>query len=423
MTNQAKNVPELRFPEFDGEWEEKKLGDLASVTKLAGFEFTKHIEYSDFGEIPAIRGLNVKHGGFVFNDVKYIDNSDLSKLSRSKLDGGNIVYTYVGTIGDAAIVPENKLWYLAPNVAKIVTRSIKSKFLLQILLDPNFKKKEVLSWITTSSQPALSMSNIRKFKMNIPKSSIEQEKIGEFFSKLDRQIELEEQKLAKLEEQKKGYMQKIFSQELRFKDENGNEYPEWKERKFSELLSYSSNGVDKKINKNHDIAYMVNYMDVFKKTKLNTKNRDLLMEITATKIQKEKNNLKKGDILFTPSSETREDIAKSTVVFEDLDNTVYSYHLIRLRPLDSNIFSLKYSNYLSEQNFISKQFRRLAQGAQRYTLTKEYFENIKLNLPHIKEQEKIGDFFSKLDEVINKQSQKIDELKLRKQGFLQKMFV
>src|SRR5699024_8488983 len=211
--------------------------------------------------------------------------------------------------------------------------------------------------------------------------------------------------------------------ELRFKDENGNEYPEWKERKFSELLSYSSNGVDKKINKNHDIAYMVNYMDVFKKTKLNTKNRDLLMEITATKIQKEKNNLKKGDILFTPSSETREDIAKSTVVFEDLDNTVYSYHLIRLRPLDSNIFSLKYSNYLSEQNFISKQFRRLAQGAQRYTLTKEYFENIKLNLPHIKEQEKIGDFFSKLDKVINKQSQKIDELKLRKQGFLQKMFV
>ncbi|WGZ23173.1 restriction endonuclease subunit S, partial [Staphylococcus aureus] len=57
----------------------------------------------------------------------------------------------------------------------------------------------------------------------------EQKKIGDFFSKLDRQIELEEQKLELLQQQKKGYMQKIFSQELRFKDENGNDYPEWEE--------------------------------------------------------------------------------------------------------------------------------------------------------------------------------------------------
>ena len=59
----------------------------------------------------------------------------------------------------------------------------------------------------------------------------EQEKVSDLFSKLDRKIELEEMKLALLEEQKKGYMQKNFSQELRFKDENGNEYPEW-ERKW-----------------------------------------------------------------------------------------------------------------------------------------------------------------------------------------------
>nr|WP_328282639.1 restriction endonuclease subunit S [Staphylococcus epidermidis] len=71
--------------------------------------------------------------------------------------------------------------------------------------------------MTTSSQPALSMSNIRNFKLYLP-SIMEQEKLGEFFSKLDRQIELEEEKLELLEQQKKGYMQKFFSQELRFKD-------------------------------------------------------------------------------------------------------------------------------------------------------------------------------------------------------------
>src|SRR5699024_12079106 len=69
---------------------------------------------------------------------------------------------------------------------------------------------------------------------------MEQKKIGEFFSKIDRQIELEEQKLAKLEEQKKGYMQQIFSQKLRFKDENNNDYPEWKEQKLYEVVKYLS---------------------------------------------------------------------------------------------------------------------------------------------------------------------------------------
>ncbi|MEC5417232.1 restriction endonuclease subunit S, partial [Staphylococcus hominis] len=67
----------------------------------------------------------------------------------------------------------------------------------------------------------------------------EQEKIGTFFSKLDHQIELEEEKLELLEQQKRGYMQKIFSQELRFKDENGNAYPKWKEIKLKEILEVS----------------------------------------------------------------------------------------------------------------------------------------------------------------------------------------
>ena len=413
MTNEVKKVPQLRFPNFGGEWEEKQLGDVTKTNQ--GLQI-------------AISDRKTKYEkGLYF----YITNEFLRPNSQTKYyienppesvvaEKSDILMTRTGNTGKVITNVEGAFHN---NFFKIkYNKSIIDRlFLFELLKSPKINNK-FLSLAGTSTIPDLNHSDFYSVYISFPTIS-EQQKISTFFSKLDRQIELEEQKLEKLKEQKKGYMQKIFSQELRFKDENGNAYPEWKERKFSELLSYSSNGVDKKINKNHDIAYMVNYMDVFKKTKLNTKNRDLLMEITATKIQKEKNNLKKGDILFTPSSETREDIAKSTVVFEDLDNTVYSYHLIRLRPLDSNIFSLKYSNYLSEQNFISKQFRRLAQGAQRYTVTKEHFENIKLNLPHIKEQEKIGAFFSKLDEVINKQSQKIDELKLRKQGFLQKMFV
>lgn len=423
MTNEVKNVPELRFSDFSDEWEEKKLEDLLKFNN--GINASKE----QYGTgMKFINVLDILNTNFITYD-KIIGRVNVSKAieNRNKVEYGDILFLRSSEtredVGMCNVYLDKEKHSL---YGGFIIRGKKigeySPFFLKILLNNSKARKSISSLAGGSTRFNVSQDILKVVGILVPKMN-EQIKIGEFFSKLDQQIELEEKKLSLLEEQKKGYMQKIFSQELRFKDENGEDYPEWKERKFSELLSYSSNGVDKKINKNHDIAYMVNYMDVFKKTKLNTKNRDLLMEITATKIQKEKNNLKKGDILFTPSSETREDIAKSTVVFEDLDNTVYSYHLIRLRPLDSNIFSLKYSNYLSEQNFISKQFRRLAQGAQRYTLTKEYFENIKLNLPHIKEQEKIGDFFSKLDEVINKQSQKIDELKLRKQGFLQKMFV
>lgn len=416
--------PDLRFPEFEYEWVQKKIDNL--TTKIGSGKTPKGGSANYLSEgIPFFRSQNIQNGYLNLNDLVYIDSEIDESMKNSKSYFGDILLNITGaSIGRSAINTLSKT-HINMNQHVCIIRLKKEfsfNFLGQFLLSPQGQKK-IFKAQSGGSREGLNFKEIGSIKVNIPKNFDEQEKIGDFFSKLDQQIELEEQKLSLLEEQKKGYMQQIFSQKLRFKDESGNDYPEWEEKKFSELLSYSSNGVDKKINKNNDIAYMVNYMDVFKKTKLNTKNRDLLMEITATKIQKEKNNLKKGDILFTPSSETREDIAKSTVVFEDLDNTVYSYHLIRLRPLDSNIFSLKYSNYLSEQNFISKQFRRLAQGAQRYTLTKEYFENIKLNLPHIKEQEKIGDFFSKLDEVINKQSQKVDELKLRKQGFLQKMFV
>ena len=77
----------------------------------------------------------------------------------------------------------------------------------------------------------------------------EQAKIGDFFSKLDRQIELEEQKLAKLEEQKKGYIQKIFSQQLLFKDENGNEYPDWEEKKLGDILERGNKGKVNEIGK------------------------------------------------------------------------------------------------------------------------------------------------------------------------------
>ena len=80
------------------------LGNVAIVTKLAGFEFTKYVRYSDSGHVIALRGLNVKNGKLDLSNVKYIDDSDFSKLTRSKLHVGDMLFTYVGTIGQVALV-------------------------------------------------------------------------------------------------------------------------------------------------------------------------------------------------------------------------------------------------------------------------------------------------------------------------------
>src|SRR5699024_11219354 len=86
---------------------------------------------------------------------------------------------------------------------------------------------------------AINSNDLSNILIMISTNKEEQQKIGDFFSKIDRQIELEEQKLKKLEEKKKGYMQKLFSQELRFKTKDNVYYSEWQLHKLGEIFKYS----------------------------------------------------------------------------------------------------------------------------------------------------------------------------------------
>ena len=191
----GEDVPEIRFKGFTDAWEQRKLGSFADVTKLAGFEFTEHVVYSDSGKIIALRGLNVKEGQLVLNDVKYIDGSNFNKLSRSKLFKNDILFTYVGTVGDVAIIKDNDRFYLAPNVARIRIQSNDSPiFVSHYMRNNNFYRQIILPLIATSSQPALSMGNIRKFELYLPSSREEQDKSAELFESLDKYITLHQRR-------------------------------------------------------------------------------------------------------------------------------------------------------------------------------------------------------------------------------------
>jgi hypothetical protein len=96
-----------------------ELGELADVTKLAGFEFTKYIKYNNYGEIIALRASNLRRGELNLTDIKRIDRSVSELLPRSKLYVNDILLTYTGNgYGDCAIIEENDKYHLAPNICK-----------------------------------------------------------------------------------------------------------------------------------------------------------------------------------------------------------------------------------------------------------------------------------------------------------------
>ena len=187
--------PKIRFQGYTEDWEQRKLGDVADVTKLAGFEFTEHVVYSDEGNIIALRGLNIKNGQLILDDVKYIDGSNFSKLSRSKLYVNDIMFTYVGTVGEVAIIKENDRFYLAPNVSRIRIESDDlPEYISQYMRTEQFYRTVLFPLIATSSQPALSMENIRKFVIYLPMDKEEQKAIADALNFLDHLITLHQYK-------------------------------------------------------------------------------------------------------------------------------------------------------------------------------------------------------------------------------------
>lgn len=149
-----------------------KIGDIAFVTKLAGFEFTKYVQYKDYGDIIMLRGLNCKKGKLILNDIKWIDKTTSDLLPRSKLYYGDILMTYAGTIGDVAMVDADNKYHLAPNVAKI---TLKEKlynpiFLMHLFLYTN---DYIMSFASKVAQASINMEKIRNFEYFFPDADMQ----------------------------------------------------------------------------------------------------------------------------------------------------------------------------------------------------------------------------------------------------------
>lgn len=195
-------------------WDFKLLDEICLVTKLAGYEYTEHIDYKDEGEIIVIRGLNVKEGRLRLDKVKYIDKSTSEFLKRSKLNKDDVVMTYIGVnIGDVAIVPESGKYHLAPNVAKITPKDfqkLNSIFLMRCL---QFNRMQFSKFTTNTAKQAFNMANIRQVEIPLPPIGLQDR-----FARIVEKIELIKEKyqlsLFESENLFNSLMQRAFRGEL-----------------------------------------------------------------------------------------------------------------------------------------------------------------------------------------------------------------
>ena len=187
----------------------KKIGEIASVTKLAGFEFTKYIQYKEQGDIIMLRGLNCKKGHLVLDDIKWIDKETSDLLPRSKLYHGDILMTYAGTIGDVAMVDADDKYHLAPNVAKITLNDKKAYnpvFLIHLFMYTN---DYILTFASVVAQASINMEKIRNFEYYFPPVEL-QNQFAVFVEQTDQSKLAIQQSLDKLELLKKSLMQEYF---------------------------------------------------------------------------------------------------------------------------------------------------------------------------------------------------------------------
>ncbi|AZG68936.1 restriction endonuclease subunit S [Mycoplasma struthionis] len=161
---------------------------------------------------------------------------------------------------------------------------------------------------------------------------------------------------------------------------------------------FEGNGADKKVLENEIRVNLVNYMDVYKRIEIHNNIKNLII-VTASKQELDKYDLKRGDVLITPSSETAEDIARVSTIDENLENTIYSYHLVRYRPFEKSFYT-GFLNYLLETSDVRKQFILMAQGVQRFVIKNSDFQKTLIKTPSIDEQRNIYLLLNNIDSLI-----------------------
>lgn len=395
------------------EWEVKKLGEIIEFTQSG---LSRKLSNENIG-ITVLRSNNLLNGKIDRSDVKYWYKVDpqKAKVEDYFLENGDILINFINSIaqiGKSAIYYGEEKEIFTTNILRM--RVKKENNLNYIFYTLNTKRYD--DYIKSITKPAVNQASFtttdfKNFILPIPPLK-EQEKIAEILSYYDKAIEQQELLIEKEKEFKKGMMQKIFSQEIRFKDDNEEDYPEWEKKRLNKIANiYDGTHQTPKYIEEGIPFYSVENItsNNFSDTKFVSKE-DYIENNKKRKIEK-------NDILMTRIGT----IGKTKLIdWEVVADFYVSLALIKLKEENYPI----YINQFIKSNFFQKELdRRILKVAfpQKINLT-EIGECL-IKLPILEEQEKIANFLSDIDNKIELLENKLELLKNEKKGMMQKLLV
>jgi type I restriction enzyme, S subunit len=193
----------------------------------------------------------------------------------------------------------------------------------------------------------------------------------------------------------------------------------WVKIKLGEAGDFSTSSVDKKSSEREKEVSLLNYMDVYNHSILTGEYR--FQKVTAPSKQISSSSVQHGDVFFTPSSETPDDIGHSAVFIGGSKDTVHSYHTVRFRPYSHEYLDDDFKAYAFKGAATYEYFRKRASGSTRFTVSLPVFNELELIVPPLPEQKKIASILTSVDEVIEKTQSQIDKLQDLKKGTMNEL--
>jgi len=395
------NVPKLRFKEFSEDWEEKKLSDIGLITT---------------GNTPSTLNRDYYNGNEMFvspadmQGNRYINNtkSTLTQLGFSKgrkVKKNSVCFVCIGsTIGKVAQLTKDSLTNQQINC---LTANINNfdDFIYSLL---ELKAPYIKLLAGEQAVPLINKTDFSNLKFFLP-SKKEQEKIASFLSSLDKKIEILDKKISLLQKYKKGLMQKIFSQVLRFKANDGSNFPDWEEKKLGNYLTQKSI-------KNKDCAVKL-VLSVSNKKGFITQGEQFNGYEVASKDLSNYKIIKKNEYAYNPSRINVGSIAR----LENFSIGIVSPMYVAFELKDS--LNHIYFNSLFQTNKFKYQIKTGCSGSVRDSLNFDDMSDFKINLPSLEEQEKIANFLASIDKKIEFIKEDLELTKKFKKALLQGMFV
>ena len=386
----------------------KKLGEIAE--KIGdGLHGTP--SYTDESNYYFINGNNLINGKIeITENTKKIDAKTFLKNDKN-LRKNTLLISINGTIGNIAKY-NNENVMLGKSVGYFNFEE-NSDF-LYFVLQTSPVQEHFKSELTGSTIKNLSLKTLRETNLRLP-SQDEQQKVASFLSLIDERITTQSKILIHLKSLIESLNDSLSEQKIRI---NSN-FENWKKVRLGDL-GYTFTGLSGKTKEDFGNGKRyIQYKQIFDSSKIVIENCGYV-NVSENENQ---NSVKYGDIFFTISSETPDEIGMSSVLLEDVKNVYLNSFCFGFRLNSFNEMIPEFARFLFRSKVVRNEIKKLAQGSTRYHMSKTELLKLEILLPSIKEQKEISALLSSLDQKIQTEKSILEQLEMQKKYLLQQMFV